>query len=511
MTFKRSFLGFALSAFLTFGAGHATAQTAGMQQAKPKIDKKAEVPMDARTPLNFSEMAEALLPTVVNVSTTQAAQEMDMGEMPQFPPGSPFEDFFNEFYERHQQNPNPLPGRPSSLGSGFIIDAENGYVVTNNHVIKDADEIKIILHDDTTLSATVVGTDEKTDLAVLQVKTDRQLMAAKWGDSNDARVGSWVIAIGNPFGLGGTVTAGIVSARQRNINAGPYDDFIQTDASINRGNSGGPMFDMTGSVIGVNTAIFSPSGGSVGIGFAVPSSLAQNVVNQLVKYGKTRRGWLGVRIQNVTDEIAESLDLDTASGALVASVSEDGPAEQADIRPGDIILNFNGQDINAMRGLPRIVADTEVGKQADVTVWRNGKAVELKVTLGELEKAEEEGLLDMPALAQTEEAPARPTGSEIAALELSVSPITPNMRERYSIEDNVNGVVVTSVDENGRSFEKGLVEGDVISEVDQKPVQSVDAVKSAIKGAQDAGKKSVLLLIKNAGDMRFAAIKLDSE
>lgn len=492
-----------LTLTLTLLASPALAQDTPTPEA---LDNKAEVPHGVQTPLNFSDMAEALLPTVVNVSTTQAAPEISPEEMPQFPPGSPFEDFFNEFFERHQNNPNSMPSRPSSLGSGFIIDAEKGYIVTNNHVIRDAEEIKIILSDDSTLDAELVGTDEKTDIALLKVKTDKKLVAAKWGNSDNARVGSWVMAIGNPFGLGGTVTAGIVSARQRDINAGPYDDFIQTDASINRGNSGGPMFNMNGEVIGVNTAIFSPSGGSVGIGFAVPSSMARGVVEQLIKYGKTRRGWLGVRIQSVTDEIAESLGLTKAQGALVASVSADGPAEKGGIKPGDIILEFNGQEINAMRGLPRVVAESDVGQKSQVVVWRDDKRKTLDVQLGELEKAEEEGLLDVAA---PNPAMVSPKGQKIDDLSISVAPISPSLREQYGISDAASGVVITNVQTASAAYEKGLREGELITEVDQETVSTPDEVKAKVEAAKADKKKSVLLLIERDGDMRFVAIKLD--
>jgi serine protease Do len=458
-------------------------------------------------PENFADLAEDLLPTVVNVSTTQAMPEVGPEqELPQFPPGSPFEDFFQEFFERHQNSPQQAPSRPASLGSGFVIDAENGYIVTNNHVIRDAEEIKIILQDDSTLDAELIGTDDKTDIAVLKVITDKKLVAAKWGDSDKARVGSWVVAIGNPFGLGGSVTAGIVSARQRDINAGPYDEFIQTDASINRGNSGGPMFNMDGKVIGVNTAIFSPSGGSVGIGFAVPSSLAEGVVEQLIKYGKTRRGWLGVRIQVVTDEIAESLGLKETHGALVASVSKDGPAEKSGIKAGDIILEFNGKKIESMRNLPRIVAETEVGKSSKVEIWRNKSRKNVTVQLGELEKAEENGMIDMPGPGTTS-AP-KVDDVVIEDLNLSLATITPGLRQKYGINEDRSGVVITKVNQGSDASEKGLQEGEVISEVDQKDVTSPDDVKNLLAVAKNEDRKSVLLLLSRGGDLRFVALKI---
>ena len=352
----------------------------------------AAVPVNARTaPESFANLAEALLPSVVNISTTQVVEGRATPQLPQLPPGSPFEEFFKEFFDRSR--PQQRQRKSTSLGSGFIINSNGkgeSYVVTNNHVIKDADEITVILQDDTRLEAELVGRDKRTDLAVLKVKTDKKLPSLTFGNSDAARVGDWVIAIGNPFGLGGTVTAGIVSARGRDINSGPYDDFIQTDASINRGNSGGPMFNLDGKVIGINTAIFSPSGGSVGIGFAIPSDTAKPVIAQLIKHGQVRRGWLGVHIQAVTDEIAETLGLTKSSGALVASVIEDGPAEKGKIKAGDVILKFDGKTVSAMRKLPRIVAETEVGKTVDVLVWRNNEEITLGVAVGELEEPETE-------------------------------------------------------------------------------------------------------------------------
>ena len=319
---------------------------------------------------------------MVNISTTQISKKSDRGpEIPQFPPGSPFEEFFKDFFDRNR--PDSAPRKVTSLGSGFIIDP-SGYIVTNHHVIEDAEEVTVILHDDTNLKAKIIGRDTKTDLALLKVEAKKPLPYVKWGDSEKARVGDWVLAIGNPFGLGGTVTAGIISARKRDINSGPYDSYLQTDASINRGNSGGPMFNLDGEVIGINTAIFSPSGGSIGIGFAIPSAQARTVIDQLRKYGRTRRGWLGVRIQTVTDQIAESLAMGRARGALVAGVTDNGPADKAGIKSGDVIVAFDGQDIDEMRDLPRLVAETAIDKDVKVRVIRGGKPVELSVQVGEL-------------------------------------------------------------------------------------------------------------------------------
>src|SRR5690242_2731086 len=335
-------------------------------------------PAAARGPENISDVAEQVIDAVVNVSTKQSV-DLRSGAMPQLPPGSPFEEFFEEFFKNRrgqggQNSPNgdtPTPRRVNSLGSGFIIDA-SGLVVTNNHVIADADEVNVILNDGTTLKAEVIGRDQKTDLALLKVAANKPLKAVKFGDSDKLRLGEWVIAIGNPFSLGGTVTAGIVSARNRDIQSGPYDNYIQTDASINRGNSGGPLFNLNGEVIGVNTAIISPSGGSIGIGFAVPSKTALPVIEQLRQFGETRRGWLGVRIQQVSDEIAETLSIKPARGALIAGIDDKGPAKGA-LAPGDVILKFDGKDVKEMRDLPRIVADTPVGKDVQVVVVRKGK------------------------------------------------------------------------------------------------------------------------------------------
>ncbi len=469
----------------------------------------------ADTPLpSFENLAEKLLPAVVNISTTttidMTARDLPpMPDMPQLPPGSPFEDFFREFYDQFKNQVPQQQGdnKVSSLGSGFVIDAANGYIVTNNHVIKGADEIRIIFQNDVSLDATLVGVDDKTDLAVLKVDPKKTpLVGVQWGDSDKAKVGSWVLAIGNPFGLGGTVTAGIVSARQRDINAGPYDDFIQTDASINRGNSGGPMFNMNGEVIGVNTAIFSPSGGSVGIGFAVPSNLAQNVVAQLIKYGQTRRGWLGVRIQDVTDDIAESLGLDKARGAMVSSVMDKSPAAEAGLETGDVILSFNGHDIDQMRQLPRLVAETEVGKTSAVTVWRNGKKVDVNVTLGQLEQAEENGSLGQKP-ADKVETPVKPL--QIEAVGLGVVPLTDVLRDQYGVAASTNGVLVAEVTPGSAAADSGIAVGDVIIEVDQKEVVTPEAAKAQVDALVKAGKGSVLVFVSRRDDRRFIALKLD--
>ncbi|HEX9703174.1 MAG TPA: DegQ family serine endoprotease [Rhodospirillales bacterium] len=450
-------------------------------------------------PESFAELAAKLLPSVVNISTTQTIEGRAGMELPKLPPGSPFEDFFKEFFDRNQ--PEQRARRATSLGSGFIVD-ETGYVVTNNHVIQDADEITVILHDDTRLKAELIGRDGKTDLAVLRVKPKGKLPAVKFGSSEKVRVGDWIVAIGNPFGLGGTVTAGIISARGRDINAGPYDDFLQTDASINRGNSGGPMFDLEGQVIGINTAIFSPTGGSVGIGFAIPSSTAKPVIEQLIKHGQVRRGWLGVHIQAVTDEIAETLGLKEATGALVASVIKDGPAEKAKIEAGDVILEFDGKKVGEMRRLPRVVADTEVGKSVPVEVWRGGKKITLKATVGELAEAAEK-------VAAKSSGPAKEGGEHaVDALGLKLSAITPKVAEKFNLGKTTKGVVVTKVEEAGPAAEKGVRAGDVIVEVSQEEVTSPDDISRKVADAKKAGRKSVLLLLEGQGGLRFVAIRI---
>lgn len=496
-------------------------ESAGEIVAKPET-KTSPIPPGA--PATFADIAHDLLPAVVNISSTLKVGasedegvpgldggEQDQGQMPQMPelpPGSPFQDFFEEFLNKHGQGQGggepAIP--PASLGSGFVIDAAKGYIVTNNHVIKDADEVRVTFGDDSTLVAKIIGKDEKMDLAVLQVPVEgKKLTDVKFGDSDKMRVGDWVLAIGNPFGLGGTVTAGIISAQQRDINAGQYDDFIQTDASINRGNSGGPMFDLQGEVIGINTAIFSPSGGSVGIGFAIPSNLAKSVVGQLIEYGKTRRGWIGVRIQSVTDEIAESLGIDGHHGALVASITPGGPAEKADLKPGDVITEFDGKSVNAMRNLPRIVAETPIDETVELKYWRDGKERTAKIKVGELEKAEEAGLLsDEPA----QEKPAPASGTELPKVGATVGSLSDTSRKQFNVPDDIDGVVITKVAPKGEALTKGLAAGDVIVEINQEKVTSPKEASDAIEKAEKAGKTSVLLLVNREGDVRFVALKL---
>jgi len=448
-------------------------------------------------PDSFADLAETLLPGVVNISTTQTvSDERATGE-------EDLDQFFKDFLDRQRRN-NPQQRRMTSLGSGFVIDA-SGYIVTNNHVISGAEEITVRFHDDSELKAKLVGSDEKTDLALLKVESPKPIASLAWGDSDALRIGDWVLAIGNPFGLGGTVTAGIVSARNRVLDQGAYDDYIQTDASINRGNSGGPLFNMSGEVIGVNTLIYSNnSGGSVGIGFAIPSGMAKNVIAQIREYGKPRRGWLGVRIQTVNDELAEGLRLPQAKGALVANVTPGGPAEKAGIKQGDVILKFDGKEVDAMRTLPRMVAETPINKKVDVVVIRQGKETTVQVVLGELTEAAEQASLP-PGTAPT--APPAKEG-KIADLGLTLSELSDSLRQKFSLTPDAKGVVVTKVEDNSAAAEKGLHEGDVIVEVDQQAVATPGDVETRVKEAKSRGYRVVTLLLFRDGDYQWVALRI---
>lgn len=480
------------SGFLRFSAVFTLlALLAFLFQAAPAFARGA--------PESFADLAEKLSPAVVNISTSQTVNGGARPPLPGMPEGSPFDEFFEEFLQR--QPGGNVPRKVQSLGSGFVVDPD-GIVITNNHVIEQADEIKVNFSDGTTLAAEVVGRDPKTDIAVLRVKPDGKLPFVEFGDSEGARVGDWVVAIGNPFGLGGTVTAGIISAINRDINAGPYDAFIQTDASINRGNSGGPLFNLEGQVIGVNTAIISPSGGSIGIGFSVPSATALPVIEQLKEYGETRRGWLGVRIQTVTDEIAESLGMDAARGALVAEVTPDGPAEEAGIQAGDVIVEFDGQDVPEMRDLPRIVADTAIGETVSAVVLRGGERESVDVEVGRLEEAE----------AQMEEAGAGADGGAADATEamgLGLTALDESAKRRYNLPEETEGVLVTAVDPAGPAAERGIRPGDIIVEVAQEKVSTPGDVTELVAEEKKKGRKSVLLLVSSGGDLRFIAVRVE--
>ncbi len=460
-------------------------------------------PSFARGPEAIADMVEKVIGAVVNISTSQTV-DIKGAPLPPMPQGSPFEEFFEDFF-KNRRGPADKggPRKVNSLGSGFIID-EAGLVVTNNHVIADADEINVILNDGTKLRAEIVGRDKKTDIALLKVKPEKPLTAVKFGSSDALRLGEWVIAIGNPFSLGGSVTAGIVSARNRDINSGPYDNYIQTDAAINRGNSGGPLFNLAGEVIGVNTAIFSPTGGSIGIGFAVPSKTVVGVIEQLRQYGETRRGWLGVRIQPVSDEIAESLGIKPARGALIAGVDDKGPAKPGGIELGDVIVQFDGKDIKDAKDLPRVVADTPIGKEVPVVVLRKGKQETRMVKLGQLQDDE------APVKASVK--PGDIDGDKTVVqrtLGLDLAGLTRELRGRYKIKDGVKGVLITAVDPRSDAAEKRLSAGDVIVEVAQEAVINAADVRARVDLFKKAGKKSVLFTVTTAeGDTRFVALSL---
>jgi serine protease Do len=489
---------------LSLAAGPALAQDAPLTAPTNSVTIPHE---------GFSKLAERLLPAVVNISTTQTMKDKDKGlselpDMPNLPPG--FDDFFKDFMEKQHpggkaqpDGPAPRERKTTSLGSGFIIDP-TGYVVTNNHVIQDADEINVILHDDTNLKAKVIGRDPKTDVALLKVEHNKPLPYVAFGDSDSMKVGDWIVVIGNPFGLGGTVTQGIISARARDIQSGPYDDYIQTDASINRGNSGGPMFNLQGEVIGISTAIFSPTGGSVGIGFAIPAAMAKNVVEQLKKTGKIRRGWLGVRIQNVTEEISKSLNLPKATGALVSSLTHDSPAAKSGVQPGDVITTFDGKNVQDMRHLPRMVAETPIDKTVPLVVWRDNKDVRLNVKIGEMKEAETEA-----AAGEKEEDKQNSTlasrSTYIGELDIKVSTLTPEARQTFQLKDDAKGLIITSIGDDSPLVDKGARPGDLIVEAAQKDAKETKELQKLAKDAL-ASKKPLLLLIDRQGDLRFVAV-----
>jgi serine protease Do len=491
-------LALATAAALSLGAVY----PAFSQAEQGALTPPPGAPVSDMIPNSVADHAERRSPAVVNITTTTNVAQVDTGPGPVLPEGSPFEEFFRDFMERQpgQGGRQPRQRRSNALGSGFIISAD-GYIVTNNHVIEQADEVRVELYTGGELVAEVVGRDPRTDIALLKVESDDPLPFVEFGDSDGAKVGEWVLAIGNPLGQGFSVSSGIVSARNRTLQ-GSYDDFIQTDAAINRGNSGGPLFDMNGEVIGVNTAILSPNGGSIGIGFAMSSAVVERVVNQLKDFGETRRGWLGVRIQNVDADMAEALGLDGAEGALVTDVPE-GPAAKAGFQSGDVVLSFDGEPIEDTRELVRLVAETEVGRRVDVQVFRDGELQTLDV---------EVGLLEEPTLA----AAAGPDGDEAAppaeetVLGLSVTRLDDERRNELGLSSDIEGLVVISVEEGSDAGEKGVLAGDVITEVGQAAVASPREMRERIKAAEEAGRKSILLLVRRDGQPRFVALNLPS-
>jgi serine protease Do len=476
----------------------------------------------ARGPESVAPLAEKLQDAVVNISTSQTMKGPEGAPLPKVPKGAPFEEFFEDFFKR--KGASPSDRKVSSLGSGFVIDGKEGLIVTNHHVIEGADEIIANFADGTKLKVEkVLGKDTKTDLALLKVTPKKPLAQVPFGPSSKLRVGDWVMAIGNPFGLGGSVTVGIISAKQRDINSGPYDDYLQTDAAINKGNSGGPLFNMEGEVIGVNTAIISPSGGSIGIGFAVPSDTVVNVVDQLRQFGETRRGWLGVKIQTVTEDLAEAYGVKENTGALVASVTPDGPAAKAGLQDGDVILKFDGKDVTTMRGLPRMVAQTPIGKDVDVEYLRKGQRKTAKVALGRLAEDEEQ------PKAKGKEPPRNnkgkqndkqggdgkgkqgqaPAGPKASVIGLVLTPITDDLRTKYGLSKTGSGLVVLEVDPASPAAEKGIKVGDVVVEAAQQAVSSIEDLNGSIEKMRQSNRKAVLLRLEDGkGDTRFVAVAI---
>ena len=443
-------------------------------------------------PNSFANLAEKLMPSVVNISTTQTIVTKS-NPFPgfQFPPGSPFEDMFKDFG-------TPQERQSSALGSGFIID-QNGIVVTNNHVIQDAEDIIVRVNGDKEYKAEVIGADPLSDIAVLKLDTKDKFLPVKFGNSDKARIGDWVIAIGNPFGLGGTVTSGIISARNRSIGLSRYEDYIQTDASINTGNSGGPLFDMNGDVIGINTAILGRNG-SIGIGFSIPSNSAKIVIDQLINFGETKRGWLGVRIQDVTKEIAEVEKLDKPRGALVASVAQNSPSDKAGVKAGDIILEFDGEKINEMKQLPMIVARTEVGKKVRVKIWRNKKEIIKTITLGRLETSED---------FKVSEKAKPPTEFTLQSLKISVRELTKEDIKSRNLPNQTSGLVITKIS-NDSPLVNSIEVNSIILEAQKKKIMTVEDLNQAVQKVLNSNQKTILLVIYNSQNQRrYIGIKLD--
>ncbi|MDE3059654.1 MAG: DegQ family serine endoprotease [Pseudomonadota bacterium] len=460
-------------------------------------------------PASFADLVDKLSPAVVNVSTTQKVKGGGMAGMPfQDLPDSPEFEPFREFFDQFNRNQGKeVEHEVYSLGSGFIIDPA-GYIVTNNHVVDEAEEVMVTLSDNSKYKAKIIGRDKKTDLALLKVEAKKDLPFVPFGDSDAMRVGDWVIAIGNPYGLGGSVTQGIISARQRSLNAGPFDDFLQTDASINRGNSGGPLFNEKGEVIGINTAIFSPSGGSIGIGFAVPSIVAKPVIAQLKEYGRTHRGWLGVKIQEVSEEAAESVGLPKTMGALVLEVSKGSPADKAGLEPGDVITAYDGKEITEMRFLPRMVAETKIGKSVSLTYWRKNASKTVDITIGELNENDEEADDQNPG--KGKKSKNKHEGSQ-AVLGMSVAPLTAPVREELGLDAKQTGLAVVDVESGSGADKHGIRPSDVITDVNNEPVKSIEDLKSAFDNARKAGRKFALVKIVRDKEAAFVTLPTGEE
>ncbi|MEL4375691.1 Do family serine endopeptidase [Brucella cytisi] len=483
----------------------------------------------AQGPASVADLAEGLLDAVVNISTSQTVKEDGEGDgavpMPQVPEGSPFQEYFKDFFGDKGGAQGDESRKVQSLGSGFVIDAEKGFIVTNNHVIADADEIEVNFNDGSKLKAELVGKDIKTDLAILKVDPSKhKLKAVEFGNSEKARIGDWVLAIGNPFGLGGTVTAGIISARKRDINSGPYDDFIQTDAAINRGNSGGPLFDMDGKVIGINTAIISPSGGSIGIGFAIPAEMAVGVIDQLKEFGEVRRGWLGVRIQPVTEDIAQSLGLKEAKGALIAGLIENSGVDNKAIEAGDVVIRYEGKPVDTARDLPRLVAETPVGKEVEIVVVRQGEEKTVKVKLGRLvedDKSTEAATEDQAPLPEGEggdegvETPdtskkEQKSDATPSVLGMKLSELNDDVRGEFGIAEDVEGVAVLYVSPGSAAGEKRIETGDVIVDIGQVNVKTPEDVKKRIDALRREGRKNALMMLASrSGELRFVTVRIN--
>lgn len=463
---------------------------------------------------SFAPMLEPLMPAVVNISTTQKVHQQaqgiaplfDLDDMPDTPQNRQLKQLLEQFGALGMGG-GALPDKEvTSLGSGFVIDA-SGYVVTNNHVVGEAEEIRVIFPDNTHYAATLVGRDPKTDLAVLKIKADKPLPAVVFGDSDAMKVGDWVIAVGNPFGLGGSASAGIVSARGRNINAGPFDDFIQTDAAINRGNSGGPLFNSKGEVVGISTAIFSPTGGSIGIGFAIPSAMAKSVVEQLKKEGVIHRGWLGVKIQQVSEEMANSLGMAKPRGAMVLEVGKDSPAVGSGLIAGDVIVTFDGRPIDEMRKLPRYVAETKIGKKVDLVVWRKGREVTLSMKIGELPNDGKDAD-NKPVKGGKKGEGAAPPATKDLVLGMQLLPITPQLRQRFGLPATTRGLIIDDIDMGGEAAKRGLRPGDIIIEANQSPVENTEDLRAALKDAKKAGREFTLLRVARDAEIMFVTVSV---